>query len=171
MNIERDSCRRTRDLGLLTQSQEKIWQVKASPLLRETSPPGDRCGVFRNSDFRPCGSGVSELGGVHENSNGTIRVENAAWMPPPQGASAHPGYATTATGPRRRLASANPARTEKYRPQYPLPVPAEGTDPRSAPDTRQLCGVRDYAESIEGLALKYLMERDLRELTDSRDSA
>ena len=24
------------------------------------------------------------LGGVHENSNGTIRVENAAWTPPPR---------------------------------------------------------------------------------------
>ena len=41
----------------------------------------------------------------------------------------------------------------------------------AAPTGVCLCGDPDYAESVEGFALKYVAERGLRELTDSEDSA
>jgi len=49
--------------------------VETSLFFRKTYSLGDRC-LFRT--LRSRGSSVSGLGGVHENSNGTIRVENVA---------------------------------------------------------------------------------------------
>ena len=85
--------------------------------------------------------GLSELGAVTR-----VRWANRALTP---------RLSPLPTLPER---SAGGQRPGPWTPSFPM-------DAKSAPTGNLLCGVRDYAESVEGCALKYLAERGLCELT------